>query len=66
MRTLTPSLAAELADSVYRLVKPRTGQYLFRPSRALEQSFEFDFGSDVIKATTGGFLPWLDSTTGFA
>ncbi len=66
MRTLTPDLAAELADTVYRMVKPRTGKYTFRPSRALEQSFDFNLNSDVVKATTGGFLPWLDSTTGFA
>ncbi|TDT44364.1 lipase (class 3) [Halospina denitrificans] len=67
MAALPPTLAAELAESVYGIMTPgSTGTYRFDRSPALDKRFQFDLSSGPIKAETGGFLGFYQKTTGFA
>lgn len=67
MRPLSPKIASELADIAYKVKEPSAdGIIALGLTPNLQANFRFDPAKDTIKATTGGFLPWLDSTTGFA
>lgn len=67
MKPLSPSIASELADLAYRAKEPSAdGIMALEITPNVQKSFRFNVSKGPIMGTTGGFLPWLDDTTGFA
>lgn len=66
MPSISPRIAAELADVVYGIIKPRSGNYTFGRSRELDQHFDFDLSNGPIQGASGGFLGFFEKISGFA